>query len=63
MICRMKMHRLIPILLAAAAPAFASPATPADRTVLPWVEDDYTKALAEARARNVPIFAEAWAPW
>ena len=24
---------------------------------------DYTRAVAEARARRVPIFVEAWAPW
>lgn len=30
---------------------------------LPFIEDDYPKALAEARARNVPLFIEAWAPW
>ncbi len=59
----MKLRRLIPIVLAAAAPVFATPATPAEKPVLPWVEDDYAKALAEARARKVPIFAEAWAPW
>jgi len=38
----------------------ASPA--ASREVLPWV-DDYGKAVAQARATNVPIFVEAWAPW
>jgi inner membrane protein len=38
----------------------ASPA--ASKEVLPWV-DDYGKAVAQARARNVPIFVEAWAPW
>jgi len=38
-------------------------AAPASRAVLPWVEDDYSKALAQARAKNVPIFVEAWAPW
>ena len=31
--------------------------------VLPFVEDDYGRALQEARARKVPIFADAWAPW
>jgi hypothetical protein len=41
--------------LVAAAPA-------ARREVLPWMED-YSKALAQARAKNVPIFVEAWAPW
>ena len=30
--------------------------------VLPWV-DDYPRALAAARAKNVPLFVEAWAPW
>jgi len=31
--------------------------------VMPWVEDDYGKAIAEAKARKVPIFVESWAPW
>jgi hypothetical protein len=30
---------------------------------LPFIEDDYPKALAEARARTLPLFIEAWAPW
>jgi hypothetical protein len=30
---------------------------------LPFIADDYPKALAEARSKKVPIFAEAWAPW
>ncbi len=30
---------------------------------LPWIEDDYARALAEAKARRVPVFAEVWAPW
>ena len=31
--------------------------------VLPWIADDYPKALAEARARKLPIFVDSWAPW
>jgi hypothetical protein len=31
--------------------------------VLPFIEDDYTRAVAEARARKVPLFIESWAPW
>ena len=31
--------------------------------VLPFVEDDYSKALAAAKTKHVPIFVEAWAPW
>ncbi len=30
---------------------------------VPFIDDDYPKALAQARARNLPIFLEAWAPW
>jgi hypothetical protein len=56
-------------LAALAAPGAAPAATPAARTigarraVLPFVADDYTKAVAEARARKLPLFIEAWAPW
>jgi len=31
--------------------------------VMPWIEDDYGKAISEAKARKVPIFVESWAPW
>ena len=31
--------------------------------VLPFVRDDYARALGEARARKLPIFVESWAPW
>ena len=27
------------------------------------VQNDWAAALAAARARQVPIFVEAWAPW
>jgi hypothetical protein len=40
-------------------PAAAHAAKPA----VPFLEDDYPEALAQARARKVPIFIEAWAPW
>jgi len=30
---------------------------------LPFIEDNYPKALAVARSRHLPIFVEAWAPW
>ena len=30
---------------------------------LPFIENDYPKALAEARAQKLPLFIEAWAPW
>jgi hypothetical protein len=47
---------LILVLLAGAAPLRAA-------AHLPFVEDDYARALAEARARKLPLFIEAWAPW
>ena len=46
---------VIAVLLAAAA-------VPA-RAELPFIDDDYPRALAEARARKQPLFVEAWAPW
>jgi hypothetical protein len=33
------------------------------KEVLPFIPDDYPKALAAARAANKPIFLETWAPW
>ena len=38
-------------------------ATALPASALPFIENDYAKALARARAKNVPIFADAWAPW
>jgi hypothetical protein len=39
------------------------PTAAASKEVLPFIADDYTRAVAEARARKVPIFIESWAPW
>lgn len=30
---------------------------------LSFIENDYARALADARARHVPLFVDAWAPW
>jgi len=32
-------------------------------SVLPWIDDDYARALSEAKRKKIPIFAELWAPW
>jgi hypothetical protein len=48
---------LIPLLLLAAA----SPA-PA-KEALPFIENDYAKAVALGKAKNLPVFVDAWAPW
>lgn len=45
--------------LAAASPAVVSgAASPA-----PTVHEAYAPALAEARARGVPLLVDVWAPW
>jgi len=52
-----------------AAPAHAKATASASshegylKPVVPFIENDYARAVAEARARKVPLFVEAWAPW
>ena len=31
--------------------------------VVPFVEDDFGRALALAKERKLPVFIEGWAPW
>lgn len=51
------MHLLVAALLAATAPA-------AGRTPgLPWIHDDWGRAIAEARARDLPVVIDVWTPW
>ena len=28
-----------------------------------FIENDYAAAVARAKAKDLPIFVEAWAPW
>jgi hypothetical protein len=49
--------------LAVPSPGAASSAKKAGKEVLPFIADDYPRALATARAQSKPIFLEAWAPW
>jgi hypothetical protein len=35
----------------------------AARADLPFIEDDFSKAVAQAKSKKVPIFVETWAPW
>ena len=58
------MNRSIPTALALGLVLLAAPGAPAEiEKVLPFVSDDYPKALAEAREQKLPLFIEAWAPW
>lgn len=41
----------------------ASAALAAPKTGLPFIRDNYPKALAEAKKSGLPIFVECWAPW
>jgi len=36
---------------------------PALAAELPFIQDNYPQALAQARERKQPIFVECWAPW
>ena len=45
------------------AKAAGSAAAPPPAEGLPFVENDYAHALADARARKVPLFIDAWATW
>ena len=49
--------------LATSGSSLASMAKEATKEVLPFIADDYPKALAAARAEKKPIFLETWAPW
>ncbi len=48
----------MPTLALALAAALAAPGAGPVR-----IENDWAAALGEARARKVPIFVDAWAPW
>lgn len=74
----MRRHFLLLVLLAAplvahaapgSKPAAAKPATKAAakaaawKPVVPFIEDDFGRALALAKERKRPVFIEGWAPW
>jgi hypothetical protein len=35
----------------------------APKEALPFIADDYARAVREATRNKVPIFVDAWAPW
>ena len=49
----------------AKAPSRAKPAAKASawKPVVPFLEDDFGRALALAKERKLPVFIEGWAPW
>jgi len=54
---------LVPAVLASVLLAAPAGAASVPREVLPFIADDYPKALAAAKSAAKPIFLEAWAPW
>jgi len=63
---------LLATVLATSTPAATSHAAPASahevaknawHPVVPFIEDDYTRAVALAKERHLPVFIEGWAPW
>ena len=53
---RMRSAAVALLLVACAAVASAKEA-------LPFIENDYAKAVAHAQKANLPLFIDAWAPW
>jgi hypothetical protein len=58
----MRLHCRKPLWLAFAAATLLG-ASSGPRPAVPFIADDYPGALAQARAKKLPIFVEAWAPW
>jgi hypothetical protein len=56
------MNSVIPAVLALGLVAVPRPAAEVEKA-LPFIADDYSRALGEARAQKLPLFVEAWAPW
>ncbi|MEN9800175.1 MAG: hypothetical protein RL653_3872 [Pseudomonadota bacterium] len=57
--------RTVPLLLLLTASCASLPSRPATEAVsaLPFIEDDFPRALALSRERGKPVFVDAWAPW
>ena len=51
-------RRYMPVLLAVLAAGSASAAMS-----LPFIENDFDKAMAAAKEQGRPVFVEVWAPW
>ncbi|MFO0737329.1 MAG: thioredoxin family protein [Labilithrix sp.] len=57
---------LVGLAACASTPPAASPAGHATTTSaesLPFIHDDYPRALAQAKKEHKPLFVDAWAPW
>ncbi|MCP3099696.1 thioredoxin family protein [Myxococcus sp. K15C18031901] len=63
----MRTHAACLLLLGLVACTAANTNAPAEPThagaPLPFIEDDYARALAEAKSKGIPLFVDVWAPW
>jgi hypothetical protein len=59
------MRSALLIALVSCVPAVAAAADTGAATheALPFIDDDYERALREATQKKRPIFVDAWAPW
>ena len=53
----------VPVVATAGKTAATAGSTKAKASVVPFIEDDFDRALAEAKRRNVPLVVDAWATW
>jgi len=53
---RMKQFPILAFLL------FGAVIAPSKESV-PFIQNDFAGAVTQAKAKNQPIFVEAWAPW
>lgn len=54
---RMRKTTLLLLSLLAVAPALRA------AEVLPFIENDWSKAIARAKSTQRPLFVDTWAPW
>ena len=59
----MRAALLIALFAVPLAAGAGEPKTAEPKEALPFIEDDYGRAVALARQQKVPIFVDAWAPW
>lgn len=57
------MRKITTLVILIVGTIVAGSALAAPKDVLPFIDDNYAQALAQARAKHVPMFVEAWAPW
>ena len=50
----------VPLVAAGESPMAAAESP---KEALPFIADDYARAVREATQNKLPIFVDAWAPW